>query len=86
MGPLNAVYLARFRKKKKERLQEMEQTMSDRQRKVDDLEKEASNLRKENLWLKEMVIMKGKQRGTLGQDVSARGPSKKGNDDEGSDD
>ena len=72
--------------KKKERLQNMEQTMSDLQRKAEDLEKEVADLRRENAWLKEMVIMKGKQRGTLGQDVSARGPSKKGNDDEASDD
>ena len=79
------VYLARFRMKKKERLQSMEKSMSDLQRKAEDLEKEVGDLRKENSWLKEIVIMKGKQRGTLGQDFPAQGPSKKGQDDEGSD-
>jgi regulator of replication initiation timing len=71
--------------KKKERLQGMEQTMSDLQRKAEDLEKEVGELRRENSWLKEMVIMKGKQRGALGQDSSAQGPSKRGKDDEDSD-
>lgn len=63
----------------------MEQTMSDLQRKAQDLEKEVGELRRENSWLKEIVIMKGKQRGTLGQDLSAQGPSKKVNDDKDSD-
>jgi hypothetical protein len=76
------MYLARFRMKKKERLQNMEQTMSDLQRKAEGLEKEVGDLRRENVWLKEMVIMKGKKRGTLGQDSSAQGSSKKGEDDE----
>ncbi|KAG8817956.1 hypothetical protein FRC17_011025 [Serendipita sp. 399] len=54
---------ARFRSKKKERLDAMEQSMTVLQRRAEDLEKEAVELRRENGWLKEMVIMKGKRTG-----------------------
>ncbi|PVG02971.1 hypothetical protein CPB86DRAFT_673646, partial [Serendipita vermifera] len=51
---------ARFRMKKKEKIQQMEETMSSLQKRAEDLEREAGDLRRENGWLKEMVIMKGR--------------------------
>lgn len=59
--------------------------MTDLQRKAEGLEKEAGELRRENSWLKEMVIMKGKRRGTLGQDLSGQGGSKHDEDIDESD-
>lgn len=69
--------------KKKERLQSMEQTMSELQRKAENLEREAGELRRENAWLKEMVAMKGKQRTALAQLTGpGQGTSKQGQGDE----
>jgi hypothetical protein len=56
---------ARFRSKKKERNLDLEQTITVLSGKADVLEKEAEDLRKENGWLKEIVIMKSRvQRGS----------------------
>jgi hypothetical protein len=59
--------------KKKERIQQMEETMSTLQKKAEDLEREAGDLRRENGWLKEMVIMKGR-RGGLSTSVQPNQP------------
>lgn len=52
---------ARFRIKKKQKNLNLERTVSDLTSRAEDLEREATNLRRENGWLKEMVIMKGKR-------------------------
>lgn len=61
--PLLMPISARFRMKKKEKIQQMEETMSSLQKRAEDLEREAGDLRRENGWLKEMVIMKGRRGG-----------------------
>jgi hypothetical protein len=54
-------YIARFRIKKKQKNLNLERTVSDLTSRAEELEREATNLRRENSWLKEMVIMKGKR-------------------------
>jgi hypothetical protein len=53
-------YKARFRLKKKERNLNLEQTISELSGRAEELEKEAENLRRENGWLKEIVVMKSR--------------------------
>lgn len=53
--------LARFRIKKKQRVLNMERSIADLEGRAEDLEKEAVELRRENGWLKEMVILKGRR-------------------------
>lgn len=53
---------ARFRAKKKERVQALSSKISNLETKATDLEREASDLKTENAWLKELVIMKGRRR------------------------
>jgi hypothetical protein len=53
--------LARFRIKKKQRALKLELTVSDLTCRAAELEREATNLRRENTWLKEIVILKGRQ-------------------------
>ena len=53
--------IARFRIKKKQKVLSLEQTVSDLSSRAKDLEREAINLRRENTWLKEIIIMKGRQ-------------------------
>jgi hypothetical protein len=60
-------YLARFRIKKKQKNLNLERTVSDLTSRAEELEKEATNLRRENSWLKEMVIMKGRRNMTGGK-------------------
>ncbi|KAG6889379.1 hypothetical protein C0995_001444 [Termitomyces sp. Mi166 len=50
---------ARFRIKKKQRTLNLERTVSDLTGRIEDLEREAADLRRENGWLKEIVILKG---------------------------
>ena len=52
------VLIARFRVKKKLNTLNLERTVSDLTGRVDELEQEASDLRKENTWLKEIVVLK----------------------------
>lgn len=56
-------YTARFRVKKKIRAFNLERTVSDLTGRVDELEQEAADLRKENGWLKEIVMLKSTSRG-----------------------
>ena len=54
-------YLARFRIKKKQKNLNLERTVSDLTSRAEELEREATNLRRENSWLKEIVMMKGRR-------------------------
>ncbi|KAJ4476590.1 hypothetical protein J3R30DRAFT_306591 [Lentinula aciculospora] len=64
----NTAASARFRIKKKQRNLNLERTVSDLTGRADDLEKEAADLRRENGWLKEIVMLKGSR--FAGLDVS----------------
>ena len=56
--------VARFRVKKKVQTLNLERTVTDLSGRVDELEQEAEDLRRENGWLKEIVMLKtGKARG-----------------------
>ncbi|KAG8905073.1 hypothetical protein FRB99_000721 [Tulasnella sp. 403] len=75
---------ARFRQKKKERVQNLSMTLTDLESKALDLEKEASNLRSENTWLKEMVIMKGRRNLELQKSSASRsGQNESSGEDDG---
>jgi basic region leucine zipper protein len=50
--------VARFRVKKKIKSHNLERTVSDLSGRVDELEQEAADLRRENGWLKEIVVLK----------------------------
>lgn len=50
---------ARFRIKKKQRTVNLERSVSDLSGRAEELEKEVSDLRRENGWLKEIVMLKG---------------------------
>lgn len=50
---------ARFRIKKKQRTTNLERSVSDLTGRAEDLEREAADLRRENGWLKEIVMLKG---------------------------
>ncbi|KAF5384004.1 hypothetical protein D9757_006991 [Collybiopsis confluens] len=64
----NTAASARFRIKKKIRNLNLERTVSDLNGRADELEKEAADLRRENGWLKEIVMLKGSR--LAGLDVS----------------
>lgn len=51
--------LARFRIKKKLRALNLERSVSDLTGRAEELEREAAELRRENGWLKEIVMLKG---------------------------
>ncbi|EIM92802.1 uncharacterized protein STEHIDRAFT_34052, partial [Stereum hirsutum FP-91666 SS1] len=51
----NTAASARFRVKKKQKTHNLERTVSELTGRVDELEQEASDLRRENGWLKEIV-------------------------------
>ncbi|EIW80531.1 hypothetical protein CONPUDRAFT_57397, partial [Coniophora puteana RWD-64-598 SS2] len=51
---------ARSRLKKKQETLRLERTVSDLAGRFDELEREATELRKENNWLKELVLLRGK--------------------------
>jgi len=56
--------VARFRVKKKIKSHNLERTVSDLSGRVDELEQEAADLKRENGWLKEIVVLKsGRARG-----------------------
>ncbi|THH08843.1 hypothetical protein EW146_g8864 [Bondarzewia mesenterica] len=57
----NTAASARFRIKKKQKTVNLERTVSDLSGRVEELEQEASDLRKENGWLKEIVMLKSKR-------------------------
>jgi hypothetical protein len=51
--------LARFRIKKKQRTLNLERSVNDLAGRAEELEREAADLRRENGWLKEIVMLKG---------------------------
>lgn len=55
----NTAASARFRIKKKQKTLNLERSVSDLAGRAEELEKEASDLRRENGWLKEIVMLKG---------------------------
>ncbi|KAI0318985.1 hypothetical protein OF83DRAFT_876080 [Amylostereum chailletii] len=57
----NTAASARFRIKKKQKTLNLERTVSDLTGRVDELEQEASDLRRENGWLKEIVMLKSRR-------------------------
>ena len=58
-GGLISVGIARFRIKKKHRTIALERTVSDLTGRAEELEREVGDLRRENGWLKEIVMLKG---------------------------
>lgn len=57
---------ARFRIKKKQKTLNLERTVTDLTGRTEELEREASELRRENSWLKEIVLLKSRRRGAFG--------------------
>ncbi|THV06050.1 hypothetical protein K435DRAFT_646114 [Dendrothele bispora CBS 962.96] len=64
----NTLASARFRIKKKQRNLNLERTVSDLSGRAEELEREVADLRRENGWLKEIVMLKGSR--LAGLDVS----------------
>jgi len=73
---------ARFRANKKERYHNLSSTIGDLEARANNLEKEASSLRTENTWLKEMVILKGRRNMELHGRRSAGPEGEEGDDEE----
>jgi hypothetical protein len=61
--PASTTPPARFRIKKKMKTVNLERTVSDLTGRVDELEQEAADLRRENGWLKEIVMLKSRRPG-----------------------
>jgi len=84
----NTAASARFRVKKKMKTLNLERTVSDLSGRVDELEQEAADLKRENVWLKDIVMLKsGRGRGGdagPSQRPSSRGSEQDGDGDEGS--
>ncbi|KIK98493.1 hypothetical protein PAXRUDRAFT_823784 [Paxillus rubicundulus Ve08.2h10] len=57
----NTAASARFRIKKKQKTLNLERTVSDLTGRAEELEREATELRRENGWLKEIVLLKGRK-------------------------
>lgn len=57
---------ARFRIKKKQKTLNLERTVTDLTGRTEELEREASELRRENSWLKEIVLLKSRKGGAFG--------------------
>ncbi|KAF8845302.1 hypothetical protein BDN67DRAFT_446756 [Paxillus ammoniavirescens] len=57
----NTAASARFRIKKKQKTLNLERTVSDLTGRTEELEREAAELRRENGWLKEIVLLKGRK-------------------------
>ncbi|KAI0085653.1 hypothetical protein BDY19DRAFT_996556 [Irpex rosettiformis] len=70
----NTAASARFRVKKKQWTLNLERSITDLSGRVEELEREASELRRENGWLKEIVMLKSKRFGTAAPDVDLTPP------------
>jgi len=80
----NTAASARFRVKKKLKSLNLERTVSDLSGRVDELEQEAADLRRENGWLKEIVTLKsGSGRGRGGDAGPSHRSSSRGSEKEG---
>lgn len=62
----NTTASARFRIKKKQKTLNLERSVTDLTGRTEELEREASELRRENSWLKEIVLLKSRRRGPSG--------------------
>ena len=58
-------FIARFRTKKKQKTTKLERSISDLTGRAEDLAREVADLRQENGWLKEIVMLKGSTLGGL---------------------
>lgn len=80
------VVIARFRIKKKQKTINLERSVSDLTGRAEELEREVTDLRRENGWLKEIVMLKGtrfasanvSQHLASSQAASGSGPSQSG--------
>lgn len=80
------VLTARFRIKKKQKTINLERSVSDLTGRAEELEREVTDLRRENGWLKEIVMLKGtrftsanlSQHRPSSQAASSDGPSRSG--------
>ncbi|KAI9572754.1 hypothetical protein HD554DRAFT_2062579 [Boletus coccyginus] len=61
----NTAASARFRVKKKLKTSNLERAVADLTGRTEDLEREANDLRRENAWLKEIVLLKGRNLASL---------------------
>lgn len=62
----NTAASARFRVKKKMKALNLERTVADLTGRTEELEREAADLRRENGWLKEIILLKSRSIGGLG--------------------
>lgn len=69
---------ARFRVKKKQWTLNLERSITDLSGRVEELEREAAELRRENGWLKEIVMLKSKRFGAPAQDAVNEGDGASG--------
>lgn len=66
----NTAASARFRVKKKMKTVNLERTVADLTGRTEELEREAADLRRENGWLKEIILLKSRSIGGLGPSES----------------
>ncbi|KAG1773086.1 hypothetical protein EDD22DRAFT_858918 [Suillus occidentalis] len=76
---------ARFRIKKKQKTLNLERTVTDLTGRTEELEREASELRRENSWLKEIVLLKSRKGGAFGG-LQSRNSQQASRDDDPSSD
>ncbi|KIM85481.1 hypothetical protein PILCRDRAFT_5774 [Piloderma croceum F 1598] len=84
----NTAASARFRIKKKQRSLNLDRSVSDLTGRAEELEREATELRRENGWLKEIVMLKGRSlsgatRSTEGREGSGDGGDTSDDEDSG---
>jgi len=72
---LNQLYLARFRIKKKNKTVTLERSVSNLAGRAEELEREAADLRRENGWLKEIVMLKGSRYAATRGQASSQAPT-----------
>ncbi|KAF8140039.1 hypothetical protein EV363DRAFT_1153378, partial [Boletus edulis] len=78
----NTAASARFRVKKKLKTLSLERTVGDLTGRADELEREANDLRRENAWLKEIVLLKGRNIAALNFGSQASAPDRRHDQDE----
>ncbi|KAH7883804.1 hypothetical protein F5I97DRAFT_1895761 [Phlebopus sp. FC_14] len=74
----NTAASARFRIKKKQKTLNLERTVADLTGRTEELEREAADLRRENGWLKEIILLKGRNFGAFGEEGSAQSTESSG--------
>lgn len=78
--------IARFRIKKKLKSLNLERTVGDLTGRTEELEREANDLRRENAWLKEIVLLKGRNLAASNTGSQAAAPRNQHEETEGDDD